>query len=118
VRNLVFKDLVFQYANRDTWEKEDIGLQHDWELYNKSNAVFRMVGVENCMIDGCRFTKCGNTAVRLDLYCQNNRIINNEISNMVVPVSYYADMVLVIKMLIKKMKSSTIIYTIVDYNTG
>ena len=82
VRNLVFKDLVFQYANRDTWEKEDIGLQHDWELYNKSNAVFRMVGVENCMIDGCRFTKCGNTAVRLDLYCQNNRIINNEISNM------------------------------------
>lgn len=82
VRNLVFKDLVFQYANRDTWEKEDIGLQHDWELYNKSNSVFRMVGAENCIIDGCDFMKCGNTALRLDLYCQYNRIINNEISYM------------------------------------
>lgn len=81
-RNLIFKNLVFQYANRDTWGKEDIGLQHDWELYNKSNAVFRIVGAENCIVDGCDFSKCGNTALRLDLYCQHIRIINNEISFM------------------------------------
>jgi parallel beta-helix repeat protein len=82
VRNVSFKNLVFRYADRDSWSKDDVGLQHDWEFYDKSNAVIRLKGAENCTVDGCRIRNCGNSAIRLDFYAQKNRLINNEIFHM------------------------------------
>jgi hypothetical protein len=81
IRNLVFRDIAFSYTERDTWTKDDIGLQHDWEMYNKANAVFRLQGAENCLVDGCAFLECGSSAIRLDGYCRNIRVINNTIKN-------------------------------------
>ena len=81
VRNLVFEDLMFTHGDRDTWSMHDAGLQHDWEMFNKSNALIRLVNAENCTIKNCCFENSGGTAIRLDMYCQNNVITGNAVSN-------------------------------------
>jgi len=78
IRNIVFRGITFAHGDRDTMEDGDIGIQHDWAFYNKSDALVRFVDTENCVIDGCTFTSGGGGGVRLDLYSQNNKIINNE----------------------------------------
>lgn len=82
VRNLVFKGLTFTHGDRDVWTKDDAGLQHDWEMYDKANALVRLRGAEGCVIEECHFKNSGGTAIRLDLYCQNNRITKNLIEHM------------------------------------
>ena len=39
---------VFSY----TWTEDDIGLQHDSEMVDKGNALVRLRGAENCVVDG------------------------------------------------------------------
>ncbi len=79
VRGIVFRGLNFVRANRFKWPQGMVGrgLQHDWEAFDKSSAMIRMRGAEDCVIDDCRFVNTAATAVRLDLHCQNNRIINS-----------------------------------------
>jgi hypothetical protein len=38
VRNLVFKGLKFTHGDRDTWTKNDKGIQHDWEITAAARA--------------------------------------------------------------------------------
>ncbi len=78
IRNIVFRGITFAHGDRDTMEDGDIGIQHDWAFYNKSDALVRFVDTENCVIDECRFISSGGGGVRLDLYSQNNKIINSE----------------------------------------
>src|SRR5690554_4278981 len=78
IRNIVFRGITFAHGDRDTMEDGDIGIQHDWAFYNKSDALVRLVDTENCVIDDCRFIASGGGGVRLDLYSMNNKIINNE----------------------------------------
>ena len=82
VRNLVFKGIKFMHGDRDLWTKDDRGIQHDWEMYDKDTALVRFRGAEDCTIEECHFANSGGTGVRLDLYCQKNRIINNLIENL------------------------------------
>ena len=81
VRGLVFKGLTFSLADRGTWTKDDAGIQHDWEMVDKADALVRFRGAEQCQIVDCTFTNSGGSAVRLDLHCRENRIAGNEISN-------------------------------------
>ena len=82
VKNLVFKGIKFTHGDRDLWTKDDRGIQHDWEMFDKDTALVRFRGAENCTIEECEFSNSGGTGVRLDLYCQKNRIINNHIGNL------------------------------------
>ena len=82
VRNLSFRGLTFTHGDRDTWTEDDKGLQHDWDLYDKGNAMIRFRGAENCTIEKCHFTQSGGSAIRVDLYGQNIQVLSNHIEHM------------------------------------
>lgn len=82
VRNLIFRRLTFAHADRDVWTASDTGMQHDWEMLDKADALIRLRGAERCTVENCKFRDSGGNAIRLDLYAQNNRIEGNEIRNM------------------------------------
>ena len=81
VRGLAFKGLTFTHGERDLWTRDDVAIQHDWDMYDKPNALLRFRGAEQCLIQQCRFCNSGGTALRLDLHCQNNRIVGNLIDH-------------------------------------
>jgi hypothetical protein len=82
VRNLVFRGLTLAHADRDVWSRDDIGIQHDWEMVDKPDALVRLRGAERCTVQNCKFRDSGGSAIRLDLYAQKNRIEGNEIRYM------------------------------------
>ena len=70
VRFLHFEGLTFRHALRDTWKPGDKGLQHDWEMYDKGNAVLRFRHAEDCTVLKCNFEASSGSGIRLDLYAQ------------------------------------------------
>ncbi|GAB5406495.1 MAG: right-handed parallel beta-helix repeat-containing protein [Aureliella sp.] len=82
VRNLCFRGLTFLHGDRYTITSDDAGLQHDWDMHDKANAIVRLRGTENCRIEGCRFAHSGSSAIRVDLHGQRNTIASNVIEQM------------------------------------
>lgn len=82
VRNLVFRGLTFTHGDRDLWTDADAGLQHDWDMLDKDNALVRFRGAERCRIEHCLFTRSGGGGLRLDLHAQHNRIEASEFSHL------------------------------------
>ena len=82
VRNLCFRGLTFMHGERYVLNQNDIGLQHDWDMLDKDNALVRFRGAENCVIEQCHFLNSGSGAIRVDLYGQNNKISGNHIEHM------------------------------------
>jgi len=82
VKNIVFRGITFKYADKDVWNENDAGIQHDWEMLDKDNSLIRFRGAENCAVENCKFTASGGNAIRLDYYAQNIHINGNEISHM------------------------------------
>jgi len=74
VRHLVFRGLTLTHGDRDVWTANDAGIQHDWEMHDKSTALMRFRATEHCLVDECRFTASGGTGVRFDLHSQYNRV--------------------------------------------
>jgi len=82
VRGLIFRGLTFSHAERYQWQGyTGWGLQHHWEMFDRPTATLRFRGAEHCIVQACRFTATSGTAIRLDLHCQKNRIVDNEISH-------------------------------------
>jgi hypothetical protein len=77
VRNIAFKGLTFTRGEREVITKKDIGLQHEWDMWNKENAMVCFRDAEYCELSKCRLTNAGSAAVRLDLHAQSNVIKNN-----------------------------------------
>lgn len=82
VRNLHFKGLTFKHGERYTLTPNDAGLQHDWDMFDKSNALVRFRGTEDCVIEQCHFLDSGSGAIRIDLHGMNNKISSNHIEHM------------------------------------
>lgn len=82
VRNVVFEGLTFTCGDRDVWTNEDKGIQHDWEMFDKANALLRFRGAQDCAVEKCTFRNSGGTGIRLDLYCRNIRLAGNHIYNL------------------------------------
>ncbi|MDA0347526.1 MAG: right-handed parallel beta-helix repeat-containing protein [Verrucomicrobia bacterium] len=82
VRNLVFRGLTFMHGERYTLAEGDAGLQHDWDMLDKANALVRLRSTENCTIEQCHFTHSGSGAIRVDLHGMENTISNNHIEQM------------------------------------
>lgn len=82
VQNLCFRQLTFKHGERYTLKPDDAGIQHDWDMQDKDNALVRFRGTENCMIDQCHFLDSGSGAIRVDLYGMNNTISNNHIQHL------------------------------------
>lgn len=81
VRNLCFRGLTFMHGDRYSITIGDAGLQHDWDMHDKENALVRLRGTENCRIDRCRFAHSGSGALRIDLHGQHNTISGNVIEH-------------------------------------
>ena len=82
LKNIVFRGITFTHGDRNTFEDDAIGLQHDWALYNESDALLRFVDTEDCIVDNCIFTNSGGGGVRFDFFSQGNKIVNSEFSNL------------------------------------
>lgn len=82
VRNLCFRGLTFMHGERYQLTQDDAGLQHDWNMQDKGNALVRLRGAENCVIEQCHFVQSGSGAIRVDLHGQKNRISGNLIEHM------------------------------------
>ncbi|MGB7346821.1 MAG: right-handed parallel beta-helix repeat-containing protein [Pirellulaceae bacterium] len=81
-RNLRFRGLTFMHGERYQLTADDAGLQHDWDMHDKANALVRLRGTENCVIEQCHFAHSGSGAIRVDLHGQKNEISGNHIENM------------------------------------
>ncbi len=81
-RNLCFRGLTFMHGERYQLTTDDAGLQHDWDMHDKANALVRLRGTENCAIEQCHFAHSGSGAIRVDLHGQENKIIGNHIEHM------------------------------------
>ena len=82
VRNLCFRGLTFKHGERYTLALDDAGTQHDWDMFDKGNALIRFRGTENCIIEQCHFLDSGSGAIRVDLHGQKNKITDNHIENL------------------------------------
>ena len=82
VRNLCFRSLTFMHGERYQLTRDDAGLQHDWDMLDKANALVRLRGTENCTIEQCHFAHSGSGAIRVDLHGQWNKISGNRIEHM------------------------------------
>lgn len=82
VTGLVFKGITFTQGDRDLWEKDTAGIQHDWEMFDKDNAALRFRGAKDCVVENCTFINSGGTGIRCDLYCQNIRIFGNRLDRL------------------------------------
>ena len=81
VKNLTFRGLTFTRGETYRITKDDKGLQHDWDFHDKSNALVRLRGTENCTVEHCHFTQSGGGAIRVDLHGQKNKIQSNHIEH-------------------------------------
>jgi hypothetical protein len=82
VRNLRFRGLTFMHGERYQLTADDEGLQHDWDMFDKANALVRLRGAENCAIEQCHFLHSGSGAIRVDLHGIGNAISSNHIEHM------------------------------------
>jgi len=81
VKNLKFSGLTFKHGERYQIEKDDWGVQHDWDFIDKDNSLVRFRGAENCQILNCHFLHSGSNAIRLDLHAMHNTISGNHIEH-------------------------------------
>lgn len=82
VRGLVFDGLTFTGGDRDVWTVEDRGIQHDWDMFDKDNALVRFRGAIDCAVTNCQLRNSAGGGIRVDLYAQNIRIANNKLYNL------------------------------------
>ena len=82
VNGIVFEGIAFSYADRQKWTVDDIGLQHDWNMWDKSNGLLRFRGTQNCIVNNCTFINSGSDGVRFDLFSQNNTVQNSTFNNL------------------------------------
>ena len=82
VQYLTFRGLTLKHGERYQLTVDDAGLQHDWDMHDKDNALLRLRGTENCVIENCHFLHSGSGAIRVDLHGQKNRITGNHIEHM------------------------------------
>lgn len=80
--HLWFEGLTFTHGVRDTLLEGDRGLQHDWEMYDKANAVIRFRFAEDCVVSSCVIKASSGTGIRLDLHCQRIRIAGNHLHHL------------------------------------
>jgi hypothetical protein len=79
LKGLIFRGLTFKHGDRDVWTLKDAGIQHDWEMIDKADALLRFRGVEQCAAEDCTFTESGGTALRFDLHAMHCRALGNHI---------------------------------------
>ncbi|TWU37914.1 hypothetical protein Q31b_47030 [Novipirellula aureliae] len=78
-QHICFEGLTFMHGLRDTLQEDDKGLQHDWEMYDKGNAVIRFRNAEDCAFTSNTIKSSSGTGIRLDMHCQRIEIASNHL---------------------------------------
>ncbi|TWU38830.1 hypothetical protein Q31b_39080 [Novipirellula aureliae] len=81
-KHIHIQDLTFMHGLRDSLVEGDKGLQHDWEMHDKANAVIRFRFAEDCGLSSCVIKSSSGTGVRLDLHCQRINITHNHLHHL------------------------------------
>ncbi|WP_159020788.1 right-handed parallel beta-helix repeat-containing protein [Algibacter sp. L3A6] len=86
VNGIAFNGITFTHADRLAWTSDEkrlgLGMQHDWDMFDKPSAMIRFRGAENCEVINCDFLNSGGSGIRLDLFAQRNRIENCEFAHL------------------------------------
>jgi len=82
VRGIVFKGLTFSHADRQRIEPDDIGIQHDWDMWDKDNGLIRFRSAKDCIVRECAFIDSGSDGVRMDLFCQGITVTHSRFDNL------------------------------------
>jgi hypothetical protein len=82
VRGLHFRGLALTGGDRDVWTAGDKGIQHDWEMWDKDNALIRFRGAADCSVEDCILRNSGGSGIRLDRYAQGIRLAGNDLHNL------------------------------------
>lgn len=78
VRGIRLCGLTFSQGERvGTWGGSGLGLQHDWEFWDRPSALVRLRAAESCRIEDCRFIDSAHAGMRLDLHAVSNRAQGN-----------------------------------------
>lgn len=83
VEGIEFHGLTFTHGMRDTWDQDyaGTGIQHNWDFFDRGNAMVRLRGAERCAIERCRLMNSASGGIRLDLYCRDNTVSECEIAH-------------------------------------
>jgi len=76
-RHLHLEEITFVHGAREALAADDAGIQHDWEMWDKANALVRLRGAERIVVKGCRFTASSGGGIRLDRHAKHNRVDGN-----------------------------------------
>jgi hypothetical protein len=81
IRGIEFRGITFCHGDRDTVDQNfaGTGLQHNWEFFDRPNAMVRFRGAEECALRSCRLVATASGGVRLDLHCRRNTVESCEI---------------------------------------
>ncbi|ODT75236.1 hypothetical protein ABS71_04630, partial [bacterium SCN 62-11] len=82
VRNVQIEGLTFWGGERETWQNDDQALQHDWDRYDADNALIRLRNANHCSIRACHLRDSGAGGIRLDLGCQYNQVVANQLERL------------------------------------
>lgn len=82
VYNVHFKNICFEKSNRYRWQNDDYAIHVSYDLYDVPAAMLRFRGAEKCSVTECEFRNGGGSAIRFDLYAQQNVLANNVIHDM------------------------------------
>ena len=82
VEGIVFEGIQFSHADRQKWMPGDIGIQHDWNMWDKANGLLRFRGAKNCQVNNCTFINSGSDGIRFDLFCQDNTVQNSSFKHL------------------------------------
>ncbi|WP_283435541.1 right-handed parallel beta-helix repeat-containing protein [Neorhodopirellula lusitana] len=82
VKHLHFEGLTLTHGLRDSLLEGDRGLQHDWEMHDKGNAVLRFRFAEDCDVASCLIKSSSGTGIRLDLHCQRIKVTRNHLHHL------------------------------------
>lgn len=78
IQNVHLENLTFRHSNRFPFHGlTGKGIQHDWEMHDAASSMVRLRHAKGCSVSDCTFENGGSGGVRLDLFCQGNRIEGN-----------------------------------------
>ena len=81
-RHMNLEGITFVHGARETLTPTDAGVQHDWDMWDKGNALVRLRGAERIAVKDCCFTASSAGGIRLDRYAKNNRIDGNTVEHL------------------------------------
>ncbi|MBN8218464.1 MAG: right-handed parallel beta-helix repeat-containing protein [Spirochaetes bacterium] len=78
IENIHLENLTFTRSNRFPFHGlTGKGIQHDWEMHDAPSSMVRLRHAQRCSVTACTFEQGGSGGVRLDLFCQENRVVGN-----------------------------------------